>query len=182
MNLDRVDSGRDVPNEINVIIEIPAHSDPVKYELDKTTGAMFVDRFMNTAMHYPCNYGYVPRTLSKDGDPVDVMVITTYPLIPGSVIRCRPVGVLKMTDESGDDAKILAVPIDKVSRHYRKVGDFRDLPEVMLDQIAHFFEHYKDLDEGKWVRVGGWGGIDEAKAEIMASVQMYIDSPEKPNF
>jgi len=182
MNLDRVDSGRDVPNEINVIIEIPAHSDPVKYELDKKTGAMFVDRFMNTAMHYPCNYGYVPRTLSKDGDPVDVMVITIYPLIPGSVIRCRPVGVLKMTDESGDDAKVLAVPIDKVSRHYRKVGDFRDLPEVMLDQIAHFFEHYKDLDEGKWVRVGGWGGVDEAKAEILASVKMYDESPEKPNF
>jgi len=182
MNLDRVDSGRDVPNDINVIIEIPAHSDPVKYEVDKKSGAMYVDRFMNTAMHYPCNYGYVPHTLSNDGDPVDVLVLTNYPLIPGSVIKCRPVGVLKMTDESGDDAKILAVPIDKVSRQYRSVQDFRDLPEVVLDQISHFFQHYKDLDEGKWVRIAGWGGPDEAKAEILASVKMYQDAPKKPNF
>ncbi|MBP6260895.1 MAG: inorganic diphosphatase [Chromatiaceae bacterium] len=182
MNLDRVNSGDHVPNEINVVIEIPAHSDPVKYELDKETGAMFVDRFMNTAMHYPCNYGYVPHTLSNDGDPVDVLVLTNYPLIPGSVIKCRPVGVLKMTDESGDDAKILAVPIDKVSRQYRSVQDFRDLPEVVLDQISHFFQHYKDLDEGKWVRIAGWGGPDEAKAEILASVKMYQDAPKKPNF
>ena len=143
---------------------------------------MFVDRFMNTAMHYPCNYGYVPHTLSNDGDPVDVLVLTNYPLIPGSVIKCRPVGVLKMTDESGDDAKILAVPIDKVSRQYRSVQDFRDLPEVVLDQISHFFQHYKDLDEGKWVRIAGWGGPDEAKAEILASVKMYQDAPKKPNF
>lgn len=182
MNLDRVNSGDHVPNEINVVIEIPAHSDPVKYELDKETGAMFVDRFMNTAMHYPCNYGYVPHTLSNDGDPVDVLVLTNYPLIPGSVIKCRPVGVLKMTDESGDDAKILAVPIDKVSRQYRSVQDFRDLPEVVLDQISHFFQHYKDLDEGKWVRIAGWGGPDEAKAKILASVKMYQDAPKKPNF
>jgi inorganic pyrophosphatase len=182
MNLDRVGSGQNVPNEINVVIEIPAHSDPVKYELDKETGAMYVDRFMNTAMHYPCNYGYVPHTLSKDGDPVDVMVVTSYPLIPGSVIECRPVGVLKMTDESGDDAKVLAVPVDKLSRLYRKVQDFRDMPELLLEQVAHFFEHYKDLDEGKWVRVEGWGGVDEAKAEIMASKALYQSAPEKPNF
>ena len=167
---------------INVIIEIPAHSDPVKYELDKETGAMFVDRFMNTAMHYPCNYGYVPHTLSKDGDPVDVLVLTTYPLIPGSVIQCRPVGVLKMADESGDDAKVLAVPIDKLSRMYRGVRSFRDLPEAVLDQIAHFFEHYKDLDEGKWVRVGGWGDVDEAKQEILDSLKMFEEAPDKPNF
>ena len=182
MNLDRVSSGDNVPSEINVVIEIPARADPVKYELDKETGAMFVDRFMNTAMHYPCNYGYVPHTLSRDGDPVDVMVVTTYPLIPGSVIKCRPVGVLQMTDESGDDAKVLAVPADRMSRHYRKVQDFRDLPEVLMEQIAHFFEHYKDLDEGKWVRVGGWGGVDDAKQEIMESVQLYKDAPEKPAF
>lgn len=182
MNLDRVSSGKDLPNEINVIIEIPAHSDPVKYELDKETGAMFVDRFMSTAMHYPCNYGYVPHTLSKDGDPVDVLVLTPYPLIPGSVIQCRPVGVLKMTDESGDDAKILAVPVDKLCKSYRKVTTFRDIPEGDLNRISHFFEHYKDLDEGKWVRVGGWGDIDEAKQEIMDSVQMFLDAPEKPNF
>jgi inorganic pyrophosphatase len=182
MNLDRVTPGNKAPGEINVIIEIPAHSDPVKYELDKETGAMFVDRFMSTAMHYPCNYGYVPHTLSKDGDPVDVLVLTTYPLIPGSVIECRPIGVLKMTDESGDDAKVLAVPADKLSRMYRKIQDFRDIPEGQLGQIAHFFEHYKDLDEGKWVRVEGWAGIDEAKQEILDSMQMYLDAPEKPNF
>ncbi len=182
MNLDRVGYGRNMPNEINVVIEIPAHSDPVKYELDKETGAMFVDRFMNTAMHYPCNYGYVPHTLSKDGDPVDVLVVTSYPLIPGSVIECRPVGVLKMTDESGDDAKVLAVPTDKLSHLYRQVQDFRDMPELLLEQIAHFFEHYKDLDEGKWVRVEGWGGVDEAKQEILSSVKLYQEAPERPNF
>ncbi len=182
MNLDRVTYGKDFPNEVNVIVEIPAHSHPVKYELDKETGAMFVDRFMSTAMNYPCNYGYVPHTLSKDGDPVDVMVLTPHPLIPGSVIKCRPVGVLQMTDESGDDAKVLAVPTDKVSRLFRDIQDFRDLPPVTLDTIAHFFEHYKDLDEGKWVRVEGWGGVDQAKQEILDSKKMYEDAPEKPNF
>ena len=182
MNLDRVTPGKDVPNDINVIIEIPAHSDPVKYEVDKETGAMFVDRFMNTAMHYPCNYGYVPNTLSDDGDPVDVLVATPYPLISGSVVRCRPIGVLKMTDESGDDAKVLAVPVDKLCLSYKGVKDIQDMPQLLLDQIAHFFEHYKDLDEGKWVRVEGWGGVEDAKKEILSSVDMYKSAPEKPNF
>ncbi len=182
MILDRVSPGEDLPNDINVIVEIPSHSDPVKYEVDKNTGAMFVDRFMNTAMHYPCNYGYIPHTLSKDGDPIDVLVLTPVPLISGSVVRCRPVGVLMMTDESGDDAKILAVPIDRLCKVYRNVQDFRDLPGMTLEQIAHFFEHYKDLDEGKWVRVEGWKGIDEARREIMESVEMYKNAPEKPNF
>ncbi|MEJ2344068.1 MAG: inorganic diphosphatase [Gammaproteobacteria bacterium] len=182
MNLDRVTSGRDVPNDVNVIIEIPSHSDPVKYEVDKETGAMFVDRFMNTAMHYPCNYGYVPHTLSKDGDPVDVLVATPVPLISGSVIRCRPVGLLKMTDESGDDAKELAVPVDKLCRLYRNVRDIGDVRPELLEQIAHFFEHYKDLDEGKWVRVEGWRDIEEAKSEIISSVELYKSAPEKPHF
>ena len=182
MNLDRVTSGKDVPNEINVIIEIPSHSDPVKYEVDKETGAMFVDRFMTTAMHYPCNYGYVPHTLSKDGDPVDVLVATPVPLISGSVIRCRPVGVLKMTDESGDDAKVLAVPISKLCSIYRDVENVDDMPLTLLQQIAHFFEHYKDLDEGKWVRVDGWGTVEEAKQEILDSVALYQQAPEKPKF
>jgi len=182
MNLDRVSSGADLPNEINVIIEIPSHSDPVKYEVDKETGAMFVDRFMGTAMHYPCNYGYVPHTLSKDGDPADVLVVTPVPLITGSVIACRPVGVLKMTDESGDDAKILAVPTTKLCRSYECVSELEDMPSVLVNQIAHFFEHYKDLDEGKWVRVEGWGNADEAKAELLASVEMFKQAPEKPNF
>jgi inorganic pyrophosphatase len=182
MNLDRVSSGSDVPNCINVIIEIPAHADPVKYEVDKDSGAMFVDRFMSTAMHYPCNYGYIPHTLSADGDPVDVLVATPVPLISGSVIRCRPVGVLKMTDESGDDAKILAVPVDALSRLYHAAHNINDMPAMLLDQIAHFFEHYKDLDEGKWVRVDGWGDIEEARAEIMASIEMFTNAPEKPHF
>jgi inorganic pyrophosphatase len=182
MNLDKVSSGRDVPNEINVIIEIPAHSDPVKYEVDKTTGAMFVDRFMSAAMHYPCNYGYVPHTLSADGDPVDVLVVTPVPLITGSVIRCRPVGLLKMTDESGDDAKVLAVPVDKLCSIYQRAQAPEDMPPTLLAQIAHFFEHYKDLDEGKWVRVEGWRNAQAAKEEILASVRMFREAPEKPNF
>ena len=182
MILDRVSPGVDVPNDINVIIEIPANSDPVKYEVDKETGAMFVDRFMSTAMHYPCNYGYVPHTLSDDGDPVDVLVVTPHPLISGSVVRCRPVGVLKMTDESGDDAKVLAVPITKLCTSYANVKSTDDMSQLLLDQIAHFFEHYKDLDEGKWVRVDGWAGIDEAHEEILSSIKMYNDAPEKPNF
>ena len=155
MNLDRVSSGRNLPNEINVIIEIPAHSDPVKYELDKKTGAMFVDRFMSTAMHYPCNYGYVPNTLSSDGDPVDVLVLTPYPLIPGSVIRCRPVGVLKMTDESGDDAKVLAVPLDKLCKSYRHVQSFR-LGPVCADGLV---KNGKDLLP--LLRLGGLGDFIE---------------------
>ena len=182
MILDHVESGKNVPEDINVIIEIPSHSDPVKYEVDKDTGAMFVDRFMSTAMHYPCNYGYVPHTLSADGDPVDVLVLTPVPLISGSVIRCRPVGVLKMTDESGDDAKVLAVPVDKLCTSYRKVNSIDDVEPMLLDQIAHFFEHYKDLDEGKWVRVDGWAGIEDAHKEILDSIEMFKNAPEKPAF
>jgi inorganic pyrophosphatase len=182
MNLDRVSSGRDVPNDFNVIVEIPAHGEPIKYEVDKDTGAMFVDRFMSTAMHYPCNYGYVPHTLSDDGDPVDVLVITPIPLLTGVVVRCRPVGMLKMEDEAGDDAKLLAVPVDKLTNLYRDIESPRDLPESILNQIAHFFEHYKDLEAGKWVKVQGWVGTEEAKAEILAGVQRYQAAPEKPHF
>ena len=182
MNLDRVGPGKKAPDEINVIIEIPSHSDPVKYEVDKDTGAMFVDRFMNTAMHYPCNYGYIPHTLSEDGDPVDVLVITPVPLISGSVITCRPVGMLQMTDEAGPDAKLLAVPTDKLCKMYRKVISPEDVPPMLLSQIQHFFEHYKDLEEGKWVKVEGWVGADEAKQEISLGVKRYQDAPEKPCF
>lgn len=170
MNLDRVGSGKNLPEDINVIIEIPSHSDPVKYEVDKETGALFVDRFMNTAMFYPCNYGYVPNTLSDDGDPVDVLVMTPYPLLSGSVVQCRPVGMLKMTDESGEDAKIIAVPHDKM---YDDIKDIDDVPERLKSQLSHFFEHYKDLDKNKWVKIGGWVGLAEAKAEIMDSVARY---------
>jgi inorganic pyrophosphatase len=179
MNLDRVGSGKNLPDDINVIIEIPSHSDPVKYEVDKETGALFVDRFMNTAMFYPCNYGYVPHTLSDDGDPVDVLVVSPYALISGSVVECRPVGMLKMTDESGEDAKVIAVPHDKM---YDDVQDIGDVSSRLLDQLAHFFEHYKDLEKNKWVRIEGWVGKEEAKAEIVTSVERYKAAPVKPQF
>jgi len=182
MNLDRVSSGRDIPNDFNVIIEIPAHGEPIKYEVDKDTGAMFVDRFMSTAMHYPCNYGYIPHPRSDDGDPVDVLVLTPIPLLSGVVVRCRPVGMLKMQDEAGEDAKLLAVPVDKLTSLYRDIESPRDLPEMVLSQISHFFEHYKDLEAGKWVKVQGWVGAEEAKAEILAGVQRYLSAPEKPHF
>ncbi len=182
MNLDRVPSGLDVPNNINVIIEIPAHSDPVKYEVDHDTGAMFVDRFMNAAMHYPCNYGYVPHTLSEDGDPVDVLVLTPIPVISGAVIRCRPLGMLRMTDESGPDAKILAVPVDKVCTDYRNVKNMDDLPEALIKRIAHFFEHYKDIEKNKWVKIEGWADIEAARAEILSSLARYQAAPQQPAF
>ena len=169
MSLDRVPAGKDLPNDFNVIIEIPMNADPVKYEVDKETGAVFVDRFMSTAMHYPCNYGYIPRTLSDDGDPVDVLVLSPFPLITGVVVRCRPLGMLKMDDEAGGDAKILAVPIDKLSSMYRTMQTIRDLPEITTRQIEHFFTHYKDLEPGKWVRMVGWVGPEEAKVEITDS-------------
>lgn len=182
MNLDRVSSGTNVPSDINVIIEIPANSDPVKYEVDKETGAMFVDRFMGTAMYYPCNYGYIPHTISGDGDPADVLVVTPHPLISGSVIRVRPIGMLAMTDEAGEDAKILAVPVDKLSRMYRDIDTVRDMPEPLLDSIAHFFQHYKDLESGKWVKIDGWLGAEEAKKEITDSIDRFNNSPNKPAF
>ena len=182
MNLDRVTTGRDVPNDINVIIEIPMNAEPIKYEVDKETGAMFVDRFMSTAMHYPCNYAYIPHTLSGDGDPVDVLVLSPFPLITGVVLRCRPVGMLKMEDEAGEDTKLLAVPIDKLTSLYRTVNSPRDLPELTLAQIAHFFQHYKDLEPGKWVKVEGWVGPQEAKQEILDGVARYARARKKPKF
>ncbi|MCH9675825.1 MAG: inorganic diphosphatase [Gammaproteobacteria bacterium] len=173
MALDRINPGKDVPHDINVVIEIPAQSDPVKYEVDKESGEVFVDRFMGTAMYYPCNYGYIPQTLSEDGDPVDVLVVTPHPLISGSIIRSRPVGMLKMMDEAGRDSKILAVPADQLTDLYRAVDSVRDLPGSLIAQIAHFFEHYKDLEPGKWVKTDGWVGPAEAKAEVLASIERY---------
>jgi inorganic pyrophosphatase len=173
MILDRVGYGKNAPHDVNVIIEIPSHSDPVKYEVDKDTGAMFVDRFMGTSMHYPCNYGYIPQTLSDDGDPADVLVLTPVPVITGSVVRVRPLGMLQMTDEAGEDAKILAVPIDKLSNMYAAYNNIRDVPKPLLDAISHFFEHYKDLETGKWVKIDGWVDKEEAKKEIMKSIDRY---------
>lgn len=182
MILDRVDTGTAVPDDINVIIEIPLHGEPVKYEVDKETGAMFVDRFMATAMHYPCNYGYIPHTLCDDGDPADVLVVTPLPLIPGSVIRCRPVGMLQMEDESGIDGKIIAVPINALTSLYSSVDNYLDLPGELLDRIAHFFDHYKDLEPGKWVKILGWVDMEAAKKEVLDSVARFNQSPDKPNF
>jgi inorganic pyrophosphatase len=173
VSLLNITSGRDVPNEVNVIIEIPMNAEPVKYEVDKETGALFVDRFMMTAMFYPANYGYIPQTLSEDGDPVDVLVVTPVPLVHGSVIRCRIVGMLKMTDESGVDAKLIAVPITKLCKTYQSVQTHEDLPVALIRSIEHFFAHYKDLEEGKWVTIDGWAGPDAARREILSSVERY---------
>ncbi len=166
-------SAGNIPDEVNVIIEIPANSSPVKYEIDKETGAMFVDRFISTPMFYPCNYGFVPDTLSDDGDPADVLVITPYPLIHDSVIIARPVGVLRMTDEEGQDYKILAVPTDKLCKSYADIKDISDVNSVLKDQIEHFFTYYKDLDKEKWVKIDGWGNVNEAKQELQASADAY---------
>ena len=182
MPLQLVSSGRDVPNEINVIIEIPAFSDPVKYEVDKETGTLFVDRFMGTAMQYPTNYGYVPHSLSEDSDPVDVLVISSSPILSRAVVRCRPIGVLKMIDECGSDAKVLAVPIRKLTPFYRNVTTYGDIAEDLLAKIVHFFDHYKDLEEEKWVKIEGWAGPEEAKQEILQSIARYNALEVKPNF
>jgi inorganic pyrophosphatase len=173
MSLHDVTPGAKVPDEFNVIIEIPMNADPIKYEVDKASGAIFVDRFMTTSMHYPCNYGYIPRTLADDGDPVDVLVITPYPLSPGVVVTCRPLGVLKMDDEAGGDAKLLAVPIDKVLPIYSHWKKFEDINAMRLKTIQHFFEHYKDLEAGKWVKVVGWEGVESAKKEVTDGLKNY---------
>lgn len=170
-----IDSGRDVPNEINVIIEIPMRGEPVKYEVDKETGAFFVDRFLSTSMVYPTNYGYIPQTLSEDGDPVDVLVITPVPVMIGSIIRCRVIGMLNMTDEAGVDAKLLAVPVSKLSKMYEDVKSYQDLPSPLLLSIEHFFKHYKDLEHGKWVSVDGWSDAECAHQEIVSSLVRYKD-------
>jgi inorganic pyrophosphatase len=174
MSLNLVPSGKSLPDDFNVVIEIPMHGAPIKYEVDKESGAIFVDRFMSTSMHYPCNYGYIPQTLSEDGDPVDVLVVTPFALMPGVVVRCRAVGMLRMSDESGVDAKLLAVPVDKLSPLYKNVHEITDLPALTLAQIGHFFEHYKDLEPGKWVKVDGWADAQAARVEIMAGVTRYV--------
>ena len=173
MSLNDVPAGKNLPDEVNVIIEIPAFSSPVKYEVDKDSGALFVDRFMGTCMQYPLNYGYVNNTLSDDGDAVDVLVMSPHPLLAGSVIKCRPVGVLNMTDEGGEDAKVIAVPVAKLSQSYNDIQDVGDVPQLIKDQVEHFFSHYKDLEKGKWVKIEGWAGIDAAKAEIVSSAERY---------
>jgi len=173
MSLIRVPAGRDVPREVNVIVEIPMHGAPIKYEVDKESGAMFVDRFMSTAMHYPCDYGYIPQTLSADGDPVDVLVICPIALTVGVVIRCRPIGLMRMVDEHGEDAKILAVPVSESTPLYNDVSGPDDLPAMLLAQIKHFFAHYKDLEPGKFARIGEIEGLAAAEGEILRSAARY---------
>jgi inorganic pyrophosphatase len=173
MDISKIPAGKNPPEDINVVIEVPQHADPIKYELDKASGAFFVDRFMHTAMHYPCNYGFAPNTMSEDGDPVDVLVVSSFSLMTGCVAPCRPVGVLLMEDEAGMDAKVLAVPVSKLKPIYNHVQEPGDLPGFLLDQIRHFFEHYKDLEPSKWVKVNGWGDAEDARKEIVDSIARF---------
>lgn len=173
MSFNQIPAGKDLPNDIYVAIEIPANHAPIKYEIDKDMDALLVDRFMATPMFYPANYGYIPNTLSEDGDALDVLVVTPYPVAPGSVIRARPIGILNMSDEAGKDAKLLAVPHDKLTVLYKNVKETSDLPELLIKQIEHFFENYKDLEAGKWVKVDGWADSEAARDAILKSAEAY---------
>ena len=171
MRIEAIATGKNPPDDINVIVEVAIGGEPIKYEMDKEAGTLVVDRFLYTPMRYPGNYGFVPHTLSDDGDPIDVLIANTRPIIPGAVINVRPVGVLKMEDDGGVDEKIIAVPSTKLTRRYEKVINYSDLPQITLDQIKHFFEHYKDLEPGKWVKIAGWGDAAEAKQLIQEAVE-----------
>jgi inorganic pyrophosphatase len=171
MHLDAVAIGRNPPEEVNVIVEVPAGGEPIKYEMDKEAGTLVVDRFLYTAMRYPGNYGFIPHTLSGDGDPCDVLIANQRAIVPGAIVAVRPVGVLKMQDEAGLDEKIIAVPVTRLTRRYERVITYQDLPPITLQQIEHFFEHYKDLEPGKWVKVLGWGGAEEACKLIVESIE-----------
>ena len=171
MDLSKIPIGGNPPWEVNVIVEVPIGGEPVKYELDKDSGAMFVDRFLHTSMRYPCNYGFIPHTLATDGDPVDVLIAARSPIIPGAVARARPVGLLVMEDEAGMDEKVLTVPVDSLFPYYADVSSYRGLPQILLDQISHFFEHYKDLEPNKWVKIQRWAEADEACRLIEESMK-----------
>lgn len=170
MRIDAIKIGESAPDDINVIIEVPVGGEPIKYELDKNSGALTVDRFLYTPMRYPGNYGFVPHTLSEDGDPIDVLVCNTRAIIPGAVINCRPIGVLAMEDDGGKDEKIIAVPSAEITLRYEKIVEYSDLPAITLEQIRHFFEHYKDLEPDKWVKIEGWAGVDVAKKLIVEAI------------
>jgi inorganic pyrophosphatase len=173
MDLSKIPTGRNPPDDLNAVIEITQGGLPIKYEIDKESGALFVDRFLHTSMVYPANYGFFPHTLSNDGDPCDVLVISQTPVLSGAVVRCRPIGALIMKDEAGGDEKIVAVPVDKLHPFYQGVESYLDLPEILRDQIAHFFQHYKDLEKGTWVTIVEWVGPDQAKALIMDAIAAY---------
>ena len=180
MRIDAIAIGDNPPEDVNVIIEVPVGGHPIKYEMDKNAGTLIVDRFLYTPMSYPGNYGFVPHTLSEDGDPIDVLVCNTRELIPGCLINVRPIGVLVMEDNAGQDEKVIAVPSTHVSRRYEKVQEFSDLPAITLQQIEHFFEHYKDLEPGKWVRIGNWHGSDEAKKMITRAIERAEQQAGQP--
>ena len=171
MRLDAIAIGKNPPEDVNVVVEVAIGGEPIKYEMDKEAGTLVVDRFLYTPMRYPGNYGFVPHTLSDDGDPIDVLIANTRPIVPGAVINVRPVGVLKMEDDGGIDEKIIAVPSPKLTKRYEKIFNYSDLPQITLDQIKHFFEHYKDLEPGKWVKIAGWGDAAEAKQMILEAIQ-----------
>ena len=171
MRIDAIAIGHNPPDDVNVIIEVQIGGEPIKYEMDKEAGTLVVDRFLHTPMRYPGNYGFVPHTLSEDGDPIDVLVANTRPIVPGAVMNVRPVGVLRMEDDGGIDEKIIAVPTPRLTKRYVNVSNYTDLPEILLEQIRHFFEHYKDLEPGKWVKVSGWGDAAEARSFIMAAIE-----------
>ena len=173
MDLSKVTPGNDAPHAVNVIIEIPAQADPVKYELDKDSGAIFVDRFLHTSMFYPGNYGFIPHTLSEDGDPTDVLVVGRTPVMPGAVMRARPVGVLMMEDEAGMDEKIIAVPHNELHAYHSNITTYKDLPKISYETIEHFFKHYKDLEDGKWVKLHGWGDHDKAESLIVEAIDRH---------
>lgn len=173
MSFNQLSVGKQIPDDINVIIEIPADNSQVKYEVDKDSGVLVVDRFMPTSMHYPCDYGYIPATLAEDGDPVDVLVMTPFKVQAGCLIRCRVVGMLNMTDESGRDSKLLALPIEKICRQFAHIQKLEDIPQITRDSIVHFFEHYKGLEPEKWVKLEGWAGKEAAAAEIEQAVARY---------
>lgn len=173
MDISKISAGQNPPDDLNVIIEVPLGGEPIKYEIDKASGAMFVDRFLYTSMRYPCNYGFVPHTLSLDGDPIDVMVVGQRALVPGAVVRARPIGVLLMEDDGGQDEKILAVPHQKLTRYYEKIHTYTDLPEILVDRIVHFFTHYKDMEPNKWVKVQGVEGVDKARELLNQSIERY---------
>jgi inorganic pyrophosphatase len=178
MDVTKISAGRNPPSDLHAIIEIPVGGTPVKYELDKSSGAMFVDRFLHTAMFYPGNYGFIPQTLSQDGDPCDVLVIAPVPVVSGAVIRCRPVGALLMEDQAGLDEKIIAVPVDALHPFYTDIGSYLELPKIMLEQIAHFFAHYKDLETGKWTRIGQWVGAPQTERLIMEGIDRAAKKTE----
>ncbi|HET6927692.1 MAG TPA: inorganic diphosphatase [Hyphomicrobiaceae bacterium] len=174
MRIDAIAVGADPPQDVNVIVEVSIGGEPIKYELDKAAGTLVVDRFLHTPMRYPGNYGFVPHTLSADGDPIDVLVANTRPIVPGAVINVRPIGVLRMVDDAGRDEKILAVPTPKLTKRYELVTNYTDLPRITLEQVQHFFEHYKDLEPGKWVKMDGWGDAEEARQLIRAAMARAV--------